>query len=626
MTDYKTIRGKKIKFFTSDLSNTEAEGQIFYVNTSPGSVDTSGTFKTVVASAAWHSTGPLTYDRGFLASSGTQTASWVAGGFDTDSPANYYQSTEEYNGVGWSNGGNLPAGIYGAGAAGTQTAGLIFGGSDPTASPNRQSATATYNGTSWSATPNSMNTARDQVAGGGIQSSALVVGGRTSAAMLTNMEEWNGTSWSNLTALSQARGYTQANGPETAFFIASGATGNNGGTPMTSLTEEYDGSSLSSGANVNTARSAGGAAGDSSAGLFFGGWTGASPGLALNCETYDGTSWTETADLATHKRGTGSGAGTSNTAAIAAGSYGPPSTTTSEEFNVTANTVTGAAFASGGDTNIYSFGRNWANMGTQNATYMNGGYTYTNNTEEYNGSSWSESGDTSNGRYFGTGAGTQTAGLAFGGYLTTGATNVTEEYNGSSWTSGGNMNVSSGSRMGGGPQTAAIGCGGTGPITATEYYDGSSWATQPATLNETHRERNGVGTQSSYVAMGGTNPGETVFHTDVEEYNGSAWTSVAELVVESKNAAGIIGNSASGAIYCGGQNSNPATNVDGSQVFNGTTVFTGVSPAFVARSGNQGAGTTSSGLISGRYNPADNKTEEFTGETTALNLKTITDS
>ena len=32
MTDYKTIRGKKIKFFTSDLSNAQAEGQIYYVN------------------------------------------------------------------------------------------------------------------------------------------------------------------------------------------------------------------------------------------------------------------------------------------------------------------------------------------------------------------------------------------------------------------------------------------------------------------------------------------------------------------------------------------------------------------------------------------------------------------
>ena len=43
--------------------------------------------------------------------------------------------------------------------------------------------------------------------------------------MLTNMEEWNGTSWSNLTVMSQVRGYAQAHPmgkPETAFFIASG--------------------------------------------------------------------------------------------------------------------------------------------------------------------------------------------------------------------------------------------------------------------------------------------------------------------------------------------------------------------------------------------------------------------
>ena len=33
MTDYKNIRGKKIKFFTSDLDNTQGEGQIFYSNT-----------------------------------------------------------------------------------------------------------------------------------------------------------------------------------------------------------------------------------------------------------------------------------------------------------------------------------------------------------------------------------------------------------------------------------------------------------------------------------------------------------------------------------------------------------------------------------------------------------------
>ena len=52
MTDYKNIRGKKIKFFTSDLGNDEAEGQIFYQ-------DTDNQFKTVVANAAWHTGGSL---------------------------------------------------------------------------------------------------------------------------------------------------------------------------------------------------------------------------------------------------------------------------------------------------------------------------------------------------------------------------------------------------------------------------------------------------------------------------------------------------------------------------------------------------------------------------------------
>jgi hypothetical protein len=38
------------------------------------------------------------------------------------------------------------------------------------------------------------------------------------------------------------------------------------------------------------------------------------------------------------------------------------------------------------------------------------------------------------------GCGTQTAGLAFGGYTTT-YSNATEEYDGSAWTAGGNMNT-----------------------------------------------------------------------------------------------------------------------------------------------------------------------------------------
>ena len=48
MTDYKAIFGKKIKFLTTDLSNAEAEGEIFFS-------DSAEEFKVEVSSAAWSS-------------------------------------------------------------------------------------------------------------------------------------------------------------------------------------------------------------------------------------------------------------------------------------------------------------------------------------------------------------------------------------------------------------------------------------------------------------------------------------------------------------------------------------------------------------------------------------------
>ena len=431
-------------------------------------------------------------------------------------------------------------------------------------------------------------------------------------------EEYDGSSWTAGGNIGTARRGLAGCGLQTAGLAFGGYT-----STAVDITEEYDGSSWTSSGTMNTARNSLAGAGIQTLALAFGGST---PPFSAVTEKYDGSSWANSpATLGTARQNL-SNAGT-QTSALAFGGETPVNLGNTEEFNSSVNVITAAAFSAGGEQNTYSFGRNWASAGTSSATYTNGGYNYLNITEEYNGTSWSEDGDSSNNRYFGIGAGTLTAGVAFGGYLPgTGATNATEEYNGSSWTSSGNMNVSAGSRVGGGTQTAAIAAGGTGPITATEYYDGSSWTTQPATMNETHRERNGVGTQTSLVAMGGTNPGETVFYTDVEEYNGTTWTSLTDMVEASKNAAGIIGQNADAAVYCGGQNDNPATNIDNSQVFNGTTVVTGVSPAFTARGGNQGAGTTSAGLISGRYSPGNSKTEHFTPESTAVNLKTITDS
>ena len=58
-------------------------------------------------------------------------------------------------------------------------------------------------------------------------------------------------------------------------------------------------------------------------------------------------------------------------------------------------------------------------------------------TEEYGGTSWTAGGAMSNARYQGGGAGTQTAGLVFGGYSPPPVLTATEEYDGSSWTGGG---------------------------------------------------------------------------------------------------------------------------------------------------------------------------------------------
>lgn len=615
MTNYRSLVGQKIKKVSSNPSDA-LEGQVWY-NT------TEKKLKGLPQLQAWASTGPLNTARGFVGSTGTQAAALCIGGL-TSAPT-ILSDVEEYNGSGWGAGGSLPAGTYGLGAAGTQTAALIFGGSTSSA---KVANSYTYNGSSWTATPNSMNTARDQLVGGGTQTSALAVGGRESSAMVTNMEEWNGTSWSNLTAMSQARGYAMANGPETAFFIAGGATGNNAGTPMTNLTEEYDGSSLSSGANVNTARSAGGAAGDSSAGLIWGGWTGASPGLVLNCEKYDGTSWSEIVDLATVKRGAGSGSGTSNTAAIAAGNYGPPATTTSEEFTQSSNVITGAVFASGGTANTSRRQLGYTTNSPQNDFMGYGGFSpsgFINNSETYDGTSWSEGNNLNESKGQLAGAGeSSSAALAFGG---NGSNANTEEYNGTSWSEQNNMNTGRYELGGAGTQTAGLAVAGesasSGTTTLTEHYNGTSWTTS-GTMNTARRENDAAGTQTAAIVAGGGTPSAIA---NTETYNGSSWTSVNSKITASVAPRTMGGpTSQTAAITNGGQAGSGG--FTSTEQWNGTNFVTGPNMN-QQRFSHTAGGSIAAGIVAfgDAPTPAMLKTsEEFTGETTALNVKTLTTS
>jgi hypothetical protein len=622
MTNYRSLVGQKIKKVSSNPSDT-LDGQVWY-NT------TEKKLKGLPQLQAWASTGPLSVARGFVGSTGTQAAALCIGGL-TPAPT-ILSNVEEYNGAGWGAGGSLPAGTYGLGAAGTQTAALIFGGSTSSA---KVANSYTYNGSSWTATPNSMNTARDQLVGGGTQTSALAVGGRESSAMVTNMEEWNGTSWSNLTAMSQARGYAMANGPETAFFIASGATGNNGGTPMTNLTEEYDGSSLSSGANVNTARSAGGAAGDSSAGLIWGGWTGASPGLVLNCEKYDGTSWSEIVDLATVKRGAGSGSGTSNTAAIAAGNYGPPATTTSEEFTQSGTVTTPAAWSSGGNMNTARGGTN-GTSGDKSAGATFGGQTpggRSNATELYDGSSWTNGTNTPAARRTYLVTGTQTASLLCGGQPPTPTANgdaETFEFDGSSFTDTGDINNARDNAAGAGTQTAGLAIGGRTrpgstfvPNNNVEEYNGSSWSnanTLPA-ANSSSTSATGPQTAAIYALA---NPAY------VASYDGTNWTAISatQAMPNSYTGTGVAGTSSSDA-YMGGGEEPGGTRHGFVQNYDGTSWASSASFSTTRNSFGYNGSSPSQLICGGQAGPAGgftNNTEEFSVETTALNVKTLTTS
>ena len=105
----------------------------------------------------------------------------------------------------WASGGDLNTGRNEGGGAGIQTAALMFGGR----SPSFQDLTESYDGTSWTEV-NDLNTVR--YTGGpsiqGTQTATIYFGGarqNPDVAGYNNTETWNGSSWSEVANLSEAR-------------------------------------------------------------------------------------------------------------------------------------------------------------------------------------------------------------------------------------------------------------------------------------------------------------------------------------------------------------------------------------------------------------------------------------
>ena len=156
--------------------------------------------------------------------------------------------------------------------------------------------------------------------------------------------------------------------------------------------------------------------------------------------------------------------------------------TTTNKLKITAVSTSGA-WASGG--NMATSRQQQAGAGTQTAGLaFGGGWPTFNATEHYDGSAWTGGGNMATARVSLAGAGTQTAGLAFGGYDTS-TTNATEEYDGSAWTAGGNMATARYYLAGAGTLSAGLAFGGRSPSTsnATEEYTGpgGTFVTQTVT-------------------------------------------------------------------------------------------------------------------------------------------------
>ena len=608
MSTYKNLIGKDVNFLSTDPDNEQAEGQIWYNSTS-------NVFKNLIVGEAWSSGGNLIVGRRYFAGCGTQTAGLAFGGNHTGSDTD--NNTEEYNGSGWANGGNLTTGRAYLAGCGTQTAGLAFGGGTHP-SPATQAITEEYNGSSWSE-QNDMSTARRALAGAGTQTSALAFGGSVPPTLQTATEEYGGTSWTSGGAMSTARKYLAGAGASQTVALAFG-----GMAPgATNATEEYDGSSWTTGGNLNTSRGYLAGAGTQTAALAMAGYND-----KTNTEEYDGTSWSNKPAMATGREGV-AGCGITTAGLVFGGKVNDVVSNT-EEFTSSINVITGGAWASGGNmgTARYTAG----DCGVYNAGLVFGGNPssapYTNNsTEEYGGTSWTAGGNIPHASSDVSGAGTQTAALAFG--FGDSPTATTATYDGSSWTTvPGTVPGATSQGRGIGTQTAAIHVGFASPGTTSLEYDGSSW-TAGGTLNNKRsgQKPGGWGIQTAAVLASGYQTPPATIISNTETYNGTAWTETGHSVVAARKRTSVTtaGPNSNGMLMGGGDNAGTNDSSTTVQLYNGTTWVTQANLA-TARINSAGFGTSTNAVVAGGGPPVTAATEEFTGETSALNIKTITTS
>ena len=610
MSNYEDIYGKRVKELSADPTlNSSYEGQVWYNSTE-------GVLKSVVSFAAFSSGGPLSSPRIQMGGIGSTNSAAIAAGGGPSS------DSEEYNGVGWTTTPSLNQSrtILGGSPSGSVTAGIVYGGQTG-GSGTTQGSTENYDGTSWTEV-NNLNTARAAMGAAGTASSNLAFGGDPTGvgAVTDATESWNGTSWTEVNNLNDNGTYLAGvgSGNDSALAIDGGS--------RTSASEQWDGTSWTSTPNTNLDIQSRQAFGTATSAIAAGG------NYVTTVEEWNNTVWSTSPLTLSIAVGQGYGIGSASTNGLVFGGQVPSipgSTGATEEYNLSINTITAGAWASGG--NLNTGRQDVGGTGTKSAGLAIGGrtgasspFTQSGVCEEYNGATWSEQNDLNTARGEASGSGTQTAALCFGGAPNSTAT---ENYDGSSWTTSPatlNTGRSSGASFGA-SDTSAVFCGGYGPSSrqdAVEEYNGSAW-TSVTSMPIVRYNAGGAGIETAGIVLGGGNSTGTVSLSSSNEYDGSSWTTGGStpVVIEGQGMNGTQ----TACIAYGGPSSLTTT-----YTYDGTTFVTNPSMASNRSTlgASKGASITNTVGFGGSTPPNRQmtNTEEFTAGTSVVTSKTLTTS
>jgi len=506
----------------------------------------------------------------------------------------------------WSSGGSLNTARSNINGAGVQTAAIAFGGNIASGGPQPysvQDLTENYNGTSWTEV-NDLNQARNDTKGSGTATAGLAVGGylyppsaspSPSVGIQLSVEKWDGTNWTEVAEFSDTRyGHgISVSSPNSDTMIAGGYTGSPP-SATTSAAEVYNGTSWTENTAMSNSKGRGLGLGAASTAVLM---------IDSETESWNGSSWTEVAEM--------------NSPRSSAGAAGPYT----------------AGIIFGGSPN--------------NSSVL---------TELWDGSAWTELNDlgTARGELGGAGGtSAATSALAFGGNNSSGTRqSVTEEwafsglppstpaaayadaitgdfyYNSTTgqfktvntggapigtWASGANMNTAR-QALGGAGATynAVLGFGGIlAPATAmsanTESYDGTAWS-ELADLNTARGYKiGGAGIQTAALAFGGGSaPGAD--HDETEHWNGSSWTELNDLN-SAREGGGSAGFVYTAALLAGGYDN--ATR-GYTETWDGTN-WTEVSDLNTARQGLNAFGTSTAAIAVGGSPGVKTETESWDG-------------